>query len=149
MTPFILLYSILGNVLYVHNPPRVVAGVICFANDTKFTFDDYCHGMNHIYINNDTFAFSFNMTNNQILSNSFKILYYYSNKTIFDSNWNDINQKREIKNNETKIDLLDNFNFTINYKCTNIFDYLSFIINLILSVLITTLGILFYHYKTN
>jgi hypothetical protein len=98
-----------------------------------------------------TFAFSYQMTNTEKSSLYFKILYFYSNKTTFDTNWNNITQNMyisNIKNKESKfLNLTTNFNFTT--KDYTSMDCLLFCFNIIISISITFLGLLLYHYKYN
>lgn len=138
MLPFIILYSILGNVLYVHIPYKVTQGIVCFGNNTDITLDKNCHHMNVDKINNVTLVFSYQMKNEEMISDYFKILYYYKNNTLFDSNW--IEKKNS---NDSNLILISN-----EY---NPFNQISIILNLILNIfmssILTSFAIILYRYK--
>ena len=82
--PFILLFYIYGQILYVHYPPRALHGKVCFENNTQNTVSESCNYMKIITINNNSAAYSYKMNDGENNSNFFKILFYYS---IYDTNW--------------------------------------------------------------
>ena len=129
--PFILLYFLTNTTLYVHYPPRVLHGKVCF--DTLSSFDQ-CEYMKTEIINNNTSALSYNMNEEQKTSAFFKVLFYYPNHTIFDTNW----IQKKIANNTSSNDETT--------KC-----YISFIFIIIFFISMTLglslLGIVYYHYR--
>lgn len=122
--PFILLYSILNNVMYVNYPPRVLHGMVCFENNINITGSESCDYMKIVIINNNTAAYSYEMKKLEYNSNFFKILFYYPNNTIFDTNWIKLNN---VKNQTIiKCDKVKNEEET---KCL-----FSFILNVIMTI---------------
>jgi hypothetical protein len=142
MSPYILLYSIIGNILYIYSPSNVSYSVVCFTNDTLNTWESNCRYMQKGKINDKTPIYLYHLSNTEIKSNFFKILYHYSNRTIFDTNWKTVFQKNCLNViNNTKADLLGEtknstnfpiyFNFTLKSENNNMLNYLSFTLSLL------------------
>lgn len=135
---FILLYSIINNTLYVHYPPRVLHGMVCFENNTYNNGLESCNYMKIVIINNNTATYTHKMNKVENRNNFFKILYYYPNNTIFDTNWIEKSGEKSLTSNCTQV---KNEN---NSKCV-----ISFILNVIISIsllsLLSVLAIVYYH----
>lgn len=149
MSPFVILYSILGNIVYVHIPYGVTNSMICFGNNTQITLDRYCHSMKHNIINNNTLVFSYQMKNEEKLESHFKILYNYANKTIFDTNWI---EKQKHKNDYQDIcQKINNQNLTTLSNYNNLFYYVFLIFNLNICIFIFFIAFAFviinFYYK--
>lgn len=93
----ILLYSIVGNILYVYNPPGVSISYVCFSKNKTEIFPQCYQPMAATKINKDTPAFMYTINNSTNFSNYFKILYMYPNNTLFNTSWIEMN-KSEISN---------------------------------------------------
>lgn len=84
---FVLLFSFVGNVLYVQYPPKVHQAFVCFAvNNTKN--DTWPSQYRQLQINriNDNYA-AFKIVTDNINFTNFKIRYFYPNSTYFDTPW--------------------------------------------------------------
>lgn len=144
LSHFILLYFISQNIIYVHYPPNVTRCEICFSNKTNITLDKNCQFMKVGLINNNTISFMYHINKGENASRFFKVLYHYSNQTIFDTNW--------IERSELKYTHFQNesFNYTkfINEKNNgyNTFNIVNLFLTFTIFLYITIL-IIFFYYK--
>lgn len=137
---FILLFHITNNILYVHYPPRTLHGVVCFENKTTIGWPETCNYMKIVIINNSTSAMSYKMQKEESESSFFKILFYYPNNTIFDTNWIE-NYRRSKCYKFTKNNTIVSIEQSNNSLC--IFSY---ILNIgVLCVFLILFGVIIYN----
>ena len=131
---YILLYFISNNTIYIQYPPRVHHGMVCFENKIINNGFDKCGYMQSSMINDNIVAFSYKMNKTENDYKFFKILYYYANNTILDTNW--IKKHVDFKSEHDEN----------NLKC-----YISFIFNGVMFICIfSLLGVLvFLYYRKN
>lgn len=92
----ILLYNVMGNVLYVHFPPKVYqAGIGFKSSDCKEVLwpQNYV-SMTLTIINNATPVFTHTLNNNSCeKSGYFNVIFVYPNQTLVNSTWLPILEK--------------------------------------------------------
>lgn len=129
--------------LYVHYPPRVLHGMVCFENNTNISRFESCNYMNIVIINNNTAAYSYKMNEVERNKKLFKILFYYPNNTIFDTNWIERSMKKSLTSNCTQVSQVKNEQES---KC--LFSFILNVIMFVISFLLSTiLGLMYYYYR--
>lgn len=141
---YILLFYVFDSMLYVYVPQGVIQSMLCFNNMTNITLNENCHFMSYERINNNNLAFSHKFTVKEKHSKYFKVLYYYPNNTIVDTNWfNNTEKQNGIFNKQNQN--LDNQNLENKNMC-NIFGILNLVLSMLIFIFLTAF---FYFYYTH
>lgn len=141
-TKYILLYYTTNSILYVYEPHRVTHAMVCFANNSDI--NQNCNYMRYGRINNNiTSAFSHLLRKTDLNSEYFKIIYYYPNQTIFDTNWIKNDQRGNSTNVESRCENITKTKYEQTLHC-KVFGILNLVLSVLIFTILTIISVFFY-----